>query len=680
MAMPRGSGRPTSRRNSPSEENDAPLSLDAIKSLSSINKDLKEVIKQEDFLKNLRKKKLDEDVEEFERKRKERKETLKFSKTINKIAKKTGYSQDKILKDIKEQGEKSIFYRQFFDSTKTSIDELKKQGLSLEGFIAEKDNKLKGFLDNQLQKMDEFASRNETLVRNTVLGPISLLTAPFEEFFDTTFYKAFKGIGEFFGKIIKKKNPNEQDLVRKGEIGFLYLAHKLDKIFGKKEENVEKGSFLDILKGGIGGIGNLIGKVFPFASIIAGLGFMIADGFKALTAGWGTSKVSSFIGGMLGGTSKGMEGAFKNMGKWALIGAGIGTLAIPIPIVGTLIGGLLGAVVGGILGYIGGENLSKGLDKIGAWVKTNIWDKFLKPYGDFIFSVASRGFKFIGDSTSDLSKVFKGEMSIGKFVINFVSNIFGTIGGLVVDYLHKNPIGKFIDNILVKPIVKFFTGIGDFFGYIGSRGVLGLVEDIGTGKFGSNLKAYSEQKNMERLLKDEAYLNFVKNSGVSTYDTLWTSLTKEQKLAFFDRLMSLTDSQQKDIADKYMKGNSEKRKEIFTSLDLTTVKDAIIRPDGKIINTDPKDTIIATKNAPIYEPSYSIKDSLISLPKNKDKLTSTFIEKEEGSSMVFSTSSIENKLDTMIGLLQSIFNKDTKINMPPQTSRNLDLIISGGIL
>jgi hypothetical protein len=66
------------------------------------------------------------------------------------------------------------------------------------------------------------------------------------------------------------------------------------------------------------------------------------------------------IGGFLGGTdTNSMVRTGKNMGKFALVGAGIGTLIAPG--IGTLIGGVIGGLVGGGLGLIGGENIAQAL-------------------------------------------------------------------------------------------------------------------------------------------------------------------------------------------------------------------------------------------------------------------------------------------------------------------------------
>jgi hypothetical protein len=142
-----------------------------------------------------------------------------------------------------------------------------------------------------------------------------------------------------------------------------------------------------------GGLGKLfgpqlikvLGKIGPIAMIVAGISMAIEDGITSMlsSSDWGTSKTSAFLGGFFGGSADGgIKNAFTNAGKWALIGAGVGSF---IPVVGTIAGGLIGAVIGGILGFIGAEKLAKSFDGIGIWFSEkftsliidpikNIWD------------------------------------------------------------------------------------------------------------------------------------------------------------------------------------------------------------------------------------------------------------------------------------------------------------------
>lgn len=123
---------------------------------------------------------------------------------------------------------------------------------------------------------------------------------------------------------------------------------------------------------GFSAISRTLGRFGLVASLGGGLLWAAIDGivgyFKAEE--WGTTKIAGIIGGFFGGTfNNKILNVIGNMGKWALIGAGLGTV---FPVVGTLIGGLIGAALGGILGWIGGENIAKFTDKSVKFLKDSI--------------------------------------------------------------------------------------------------------------------------------------------------------------------------------------------------------------------------------------------------------------------------------------------------------------------
>ncbi len=165
----------------------------------------------------------------------------------------------------------------------------------------------------------------------------------------------------------------------------------------------------------------VLGKAGPIALIVAGLSMAIQDGISLMfkSEEMGTSKVGAFFGGFFGGAAEGgMANAFKNAGKFALIGAGIGALmgAGIFSIPGAIIGGLLGAALGGILGYIGGEKLAKSFDGIGTWFSEkftsliidpikNIWD-IIAP--DWAKSVTDN-FKWSDLLPAAVTKLLNGE-------------------------------------------------------------------------------------------------------------------------------------------------------------------------------------------------------------------------------------------------------------------------------
>jgi hypothetical protein len=110
-----------------------------------------------------------------------------------------------------------------------------------------------------------------------------------------------------------------------------------------------------------GGMGT---KMLGGASLAGGLFMAAQDGMEGaeLAKEWGVHKAAGVAGAVLGGTDKGLSGAFSNMGKWALIGAGIGSF---VPVIGTMIGGVIGGVVGAVIGFFGGEKIAKGFQWVG---------------------------------------------------------------------------------------------------------------------------------------------------------------------------------------------------------------------------------------------------------------------------------------------------------------------------
>ena len=120
-----------------------------------------------------------------------------------------------------------------------------------------------------------------------------------------------------------------------------------------------------VVLGGLSFGGAVLSKLKPFGVVGmlgGGLIWAAIDGimgyFKA--SEWGVSGWAAAIGGFFGGTIENtVLRTVSNMGKWALIGAGLGSV---FPVVGTLIGVLIGAALGGVMGYFGGEKIAKFTD------------------------------------------------------------------------------------------------------------------------------------------------------------------------------------------------------------------------------------------------------------------------------------------------------------------------------
>ncbi len=212
---------------------------------------------------------------------------------------------------------------------------------------------------------------------------------------------------------------------KKGEGGFF------KKLLG--------GDFLKTLTGGlIGGtagaamLGSLKGMGAKFVKtlgskmflgitgIVSGLFLMIMDGFKGSKLFGG---VSGFIGGFLGGTDKGIKGAFKNMGKWALLGAGVGSI---VPGVGTMIGGLIGALIGGVLGFIGGEKIARAAQELGENIK-EIYESIKQSFKDigakiwnWLKALPALYLKYLKVIFSPITWLIKKMVGVIKSVVNFV--------------------------------------------------------------------------------------------------------------------------------------------------------------------------------------------------------------------------------------------------------------------
>lgn len=162
---------------------------------------------------------------------------------------------------------------------------------------------------------------------------------------------------------------------------------------------------------GIGKIPMLIARVIPTFGIAGLVIGAIASAFSIagdaiegadLSKQLGVSKVNAAVSFALGGMKKGYVNAFKQGGKFALIGATTGFfVAGPA---GAILGGLLGAIVGGVAGFFGGAAIANKFKKIHDWVANNLF----APIGKF--------FKAIADTTKSLIKAI-----VPEFIVDLVT-------------------------------------------------------------------------------------------------------------------------------------------------------------------------------------------------------------------------------------------------------------------
>lgn len=567
---------------------------------------------------------------------------------------------------------------------------------------------------------DTFERNKETL--QGLLGPLNLFIAPLKDFFGG-FGAVFKFIGggvkKLFGKFTKK-NPTASDVLKSGAfgVGALYIGSKLEQMFGKTKDKKEiKKGFLDKLtslkeSGGIIGLlkglpsllktipilgtalrgagllkksamknlfvkGGGFGKFFasgatktalkaitPMA-IVTSILEMAIDAIKGIfkSKEWNTSKVGASIGSALGGASEGgLKSMFAGMGKWALLGAGIGTLVTPV--IGTLVGGLIGAAVGGILGWLGGEKIAKAMDAVGdffkwlitrgmegakvGWSKTKAFAKLAKDktimkskqVKEAIGTFISSSIKAIGEKVGKMkdfaSNIWGGLKNLGSeawssftnFIPDllnkikdklfegwnmlkesplgqFVQKLFENIQSGMEKFFNENPIGKWMDSHIIAPIKNAFGQMGAWFSYIGDAfkkdGLLGALSAMTVG-----------------MIKKD------KSTGLTDFEAYKQNL-----------------------------------------LNPTNVDDAIIRTDGSIIKTNPKDTLVALKDIPL------------SMEQVRSDTTKNLNSSLNG---LGSDKTLEKKLTTIIDVLSKILAKDVQVNLPPQTRGDLDMIMSGGMI
>lgn len=577
---------------------------------------------------------------------------------------------------------------------------------------------------------DTFDRNKETL--QGLLGPLNLFIEPLKNFFGG-FGAVFKFIGggvkKIFGKFTKK-NPNASDVLKTGAfgVGSLYIGHKLEELFGKTKGNDE--SKLDKIKNGInmikglgggGALGGMIGLgkggalkgVLANASKMAGplaiasaVIMMVVDAIKGIfkSKEWNVSKLGGALGAFFAGASEGgLKGAFSNMGKWALLGAGIGTLICPG--VGTIAGGVIGGAVGAILGAIGGKTLAQGFDKLGAKLK----DWFLNVW----WSSIKEPFIILKKSISD---IWKSDMSIGKKVGAIVGETLMYFVNSTKLYFTKNI--KFFSNLFgkskdfKKSIVNFGTSVmngfknfdfkksmsslGEKFDNIWGK-ILTFREDFfegvkesSIGQFVSNLLDKIKDKFGDWLgkIKESPIGKFIDDlfskisEGVTTFFNenpigVWIKssiITPIQKglgtIGDFFGFISDNWDWKKPIESiaNIVGGFKEDKKTGVSKFDIwksEKVDDAIIRADGSVIKTNPKDTLVALKDIPL-----SMEQIRSDTTKNLNSSLNT----------LESDKNLENKLMTIIEVLSKILAKDVQVNLPPQTRSDLDIIMNGGMI
>lgn len=227
-------------------------------------------------------------------------------------------------------------------------------------------------------------------------------------------------------------------------------------------------------------------------------------------------KVSSVIGGALGGTGPGVfdEGAstgdkVKNVLGGAAKGAMIGTMFGPI---GTAVGGLVGAG----LSALGGEKISKGLSKLGDGIKNTaskvgetvgkMWDSTKEGFGKLSDSVASAFGDFINFLTGIPEKLVKGlKWGIDSFM-TATQNMFSALLNIPI-FIANSAIG--LVNGIKNSLKSFAVNIADKIGQ-GNNVASWFPEDMPT-------LEYSKMQSMPDISSYATGTDYIKANGQFAY-------------------------------------------------------------------------------------------------------------------------------------------------------------------
>ena len=520
---------------------------------------------------------------------------------------------------------------------------------------------------------DTFERNKESL--QGLLGPLNLFIAPLKEFFGG-FGAVFKFIGGGVKTIFRKftkKNPTASDVLKSGAygVGSLYLGHKLDELFGKTKGDNNFDGLFDNFKD-LGGTLSALNKAvtsFSTLATVAGLSMVIKDAISGWNKGeeWGTENWASMLGAIVGGTGSGASGAVHGAIKYALLGA-------PFGIAGILVGGIMG----GILGFFGGKFWSQGLQDVKDLLtgKTNMTE------------MRKRELLKDVDKNKNLKKKKKSVMykladtlseedfvNLGNNLSN--KNWGGALRGTIDNWLKGN-FDTLSEDELVS-LLQYQTGFSDlnksnvnqykeFF-----KQLHGSFSDVGLSNIYKNNQTLAwNMKELSRL--QTVYDDYKK--GNTTIDELNSVLnnsgfyggvnSQQFKNLITSGLLNLSYANIGGLDTSGIKKKNQTN-EFLSDLNysVTDVNDAIIRTDGSVIKTNPKDTLVALKDIPL---------SMEQVRNDTTKNLNTSL------SNLGNDKTLEKKLTTIIDVLSKILAKDIQVNLPPQTRSDLDIIMSGGMI
>lgn len=215
-----------------------------------------------------------------------------------------------------------------------------------------------------------------------------------------------------------------------------------------KEKGMIKGRDLDLKKlipdfrmpaFGVGGkLGGMLWKLAGAGMIIGGIYMAVQDFMDGFAeGGLGEGLYRAFIGK----TDKGIMGSLKNAGKWALIGAGIGTFISPV--VGTIAGGILGGAFGFAINSV--AQIFESDKSTGAKIGESI---FGKAEGGIMESVAVGGrWALLGAGIG---------LRLGGPMGAIAGGIIGFATGFFINFIHQ-----ILDPSIVSGLTKMFSWVGE---------------------------------------------------------------------------------------------------------------------------------------------------------------------------------------------------------------------------
>jgi len=325
------------------------------------------------------------------------------------------------------------------------------------------------------------ADRLTTALLDSSLGMFGVVTRPIEDLLGFRVTDMIKGgFSKIFGKkektedtgqyLQKRVRPDANSLKGNGIIGAaaVFIGNTLSNLLGKKKDSSGTADGLigtslagGAAKGAAKGATSTLAKAGGIAALAGGIIWGAVDSISAVLKSekWGVSKVSAAIAGFLSGSGEGgLKDAFKGMGKWALIGAGVGSI---VPVIGTITGGLVGAAIGGILGWIGGEKTAKFFDKIGDYFK-GAWDSvknfFVVTIPNFVLSIGS----WLGEKFAALKEFFFVKVpEVTKKIWQAAKEVFSNIWGFFVDTFVsiKNTVSEFLFVTIPDKVNTAWTAI-----------------------------------------------------------------------------------------------------------------------------------------------------------------------------------------------------------------------------